>query len=677
MKNKKIIIVSIIVILLIISGGYYILTKENSKTTLNLLEKKWIEDNKNTIVDFGITNNIPVFSYSGKGIIFDFLTSLENDTELEFNKVSYQLSDNVTSEYSFKVTDEVSDNDIVIYEDNYALITKSVIKYDSLEAITNLNIGVLEDDLDLVNEYLNTNANITIKTYKKVDDLVNDIVSEEAINAIILPKSIYLEQIVSNDLSVAYNITEMIKYYVLELGNTEKLNIILTKYYQKWSKENYENLFNTYFTNNYFSYAGVDDKEIVKFRSKRYSYGLVENKPYDTIINNKLYGINSDIIKSFAALANIEISYNTFDNTSSLLKVFNANEIDFMFNYNANNTYLMDVYETVSNYDEDVVIVSNISNDITINSLQSLDDKNVLALNGSQIASYLSEQGISVKNYETMDELINSIDKNSIIALDKITYSYYAKQKLNNYKIDYAFTLNSDYKFVIRDIQDNELFINYFNFYLGFINETSFINNAYLELYSVKINNFSIINILEYLSLVLITSGLTIMFLKRKPKIKDKKITKEGKLKYIDQLTSLKNRNYLNDNIESWDNSEIYPQTIIIVDLNNIAYINDNYGHNEGDKVIREAANILIRNQVENSDIIRTNGNEFLLYLVGYDEKQIVAYMRKLSKDFKEISHGFGAALGYSVITDGIKTIDDAVNEATAAMRDNKEGFNN
>ena len=142
-------------------------------------------------------------------------------------------------------------------------------------------------------------------------------------------------------------------------------------------------------------------------------------------------------------------------------------------------------------------------------------------------------------------------------------------------------------------------------------------------------------------------------------------------------MTSLKNRTYLNDHIEVWDNSEVYPQAIIIVDLNNVAYINDNYGHQEGDLIIKEAANKLIKTQIENSDIIRTNGNEFLIYLVGYDEKQIITYIRKLTKEFKDLSHGYGAAIGYSMIIDAIKTIDDAVNEATLDMRNNKEELNN
>lgn len=174
-----------------------------------------------------------------------------------------------------------------------------------------------------------------------------------------------------------------------------------------------------------------------------------------------------------------------------------------------------------------------------------------------------------------------------------------------------------------------------------------------------------------------VVAGITIIV--KKPFKKNRKsiISKENKIKYIDMLTSLKNRNYLNSAIEKWDESEIYPQTIMIIDLNNIAYINDNYGHEEGDNVIKQAANILITTQVENSEIMRTNGNEFLVYMVNYDEKQVITYIRKLTKEFKELSHGFGAAIGYSMITDGLKTIDDAINEATLDMKSNKEEINN
>ena len=50
--------------------------------------------------------------------------------------------------------------------------------------------------------------------------------------------------------------------------------------------------------------------------------------------------------------------------------------------------------------------------------------------------------------------------------------------------------------------------------------------------------------------------------------------------------------------------------------------------------------------------------------------------MRATGNVRKDISHGFGAAIGYSMITDAIKTIDDAINEATQDMKNNKEENN-
>ena len=59
--------------------------------------------------------------------------------------------------------------------------------------------------------------------------------------------------------------------------------------------------------------------------------------------------------------------------------------------------------------------------------------------------------------------------------------------------------------------------------------------------------------------------------------------------------------------------------------------------------------------------------------MVGYSEKDVVNYTRKIYKELKELPYGYGAAIGYSMIVDDVKTVDDAINEATIDMRNNKE----
>ena len=59
--------------------------------------------------------------------------------------------------------------------------------------------------------------------------------------------------------------------------------------------------------------------------------------------------------------------------------------------------------------------------------------------------------------------------------------------------------------------------------------------------------------------------------------------------------------------------------------------------------------------------------------MVGYSEKQILSYIKKLVKGFKKLPHNSGVAIGFSLIEDDTKLVEDAYNEALIKMRENKE----
>lgn len=682
MNKKKWIAIAITtaVIAALVGSIYYILTKQDKNTTLTILEKQWIEENKNHIIDLGMINGIPVFNYEGEGLLFEFIEDLETDTNLEFNKISYQVDSEIPVDYSFLYTDIVKENDVLIYQDNYVIVSKENKKYNRLKDIPQMTLGVLESDLENVNFYTKENNNLSYKTYKTASELLKDLTKENSsISGAVLPKVLYMQELNSNQLHIIYQITEMSKNLVFRLGNTKKLNTIIKKYYKKWNMNHYQQVYNDYFSKNYFSFNEIYEEDIMKFRSKRYQFGFIDIAPYNTLVDNRLVGINNEVMKSFSKLSNIEIRYKQYESIDKLLEDFNANKIDFFMNTTTQDKYEMDVYPTVSISEEQGVILSYLDQNETINSLSSLKGKSVVTLKNSYIAKMLANENIDVKTYNNMKDLMNHLNKKSIVAVDQSTYYMYAHHYFKNYKVDYVFNISNEYNFVIRDIEDNSVFARYFDFYLSFINEKEFENNINYDMFIEKVRSYTKVITTILGVIIVLVAGFTLLYKKTNKKT-HKKVTsmsKENKLKYIDMLTSLKNRNYLNDNIQKWDDSEIYPQAIAIVDLNNVAYINDNYGHEEGDNVIREAANILIRNQIENSEIMRTNGNEFLIYMVEYEEKQVVTYIRKLNKEFKELAHGFGAAIGYSMIQDAIKTVDDAINEATLDMRNNKEEANN
>ena len=96
-------------------------------------------------------------------------------------------------------------------------------------------------------------------------------------------------------------------------------------------------------------------------------------------------------------------------------------------------------------------------------------------------------------------------------------------------------------------------------------------------------------------------------------------------------------------------------------------------GHEEGDKQICSVANVLIKTQIDNTEILRMDGNEFFIYMVGYSEKQVVSYIKKIVNGFKRLPYDNGVAIGFSIIEDDTKLVEDAYNEALIKMREDKE----
>lgn len=676
MKNKKSIIIIISVVFVLVLGIVYLFTKQDKNTSFTLLEKQWLENNKSKVIDISILKDIPVINYNGNGLLFDFINDFEEVTGLDFNPIASSSDNDIKTDYSFQVVTQKNDNDILVYSDNYALLTKNNIKYNKLSEISNLKIGVLESDLDKISNVMEKN-NVTFKSFASVDEMVNFLTPNDAgeyVDAIVLPKLSYFSLIISNDnLNISYNINEIKQDYVIRLGNDEKLNEVITKYFNKWKELKYDDSFGKHFSSNYFTFSNTDDKGKALFKSKRYVYGYVDNKPYDSLVNDNLYGINKSFLQSFADMADIDIDYKNFSSIDSLIEEFNNGNVDLFFDNLSHSEYNVSNVNLISNYDEQITVLALPSNKVTVSSVKSLIGYEVATLSNTKLASYLEESGVSVKTYDSLSNLLDKVKDDVIIVLDTEMYNFYSSSSLNDYKSIYTFNMDKQYSFKALDNDDNKIFIRFMNFYLSFISNQEISNIGYSDLVSVSSSSGLVVVLIVLIVIVLLgLVGILVYQNLKNPKIKVN-VPRDSKIKYIDVLTSLKNRNYLNDNIDAWDESLVYPQGIVIVDLNNIAYINDNYGHAEGDNVIKEAANILIKSQISNTEIIRTNGNEFLIYMVGYDEKQIVSYIRKLNKEFKDLSHSFGAAIGYSIITDEIKTIDDAINEATLDMRNVKQ----
>ena len=520
--------------------------------------------------------------------------------------------------------------------------------------------------LDRTNNY--TEYNSIEELLAGLDD------TDKNLDGIIILKTLGMEKLVKEGLTIQYEFNNYSMDYVLRLNGDEKLNSVIKKYYKKWKNDKYIDNYNEALLTNYYDFAGIKDSYRTEVKSKKYVYGFVENGIFDLLKSSKLKGINNLVLKKFSDFSGVSITFKKYNSLNELINAYNNGEVDLFLNESIYNEFKHQSLITRSGVNNRLVAISKNSYPEVIDSYYALNGKKIALVESSGIENYLSGLKLEFKKYKNIKELLKHVSSDEIIVMEMDNYLYYKNDSLSDYRVNYIFDVDMTYHYVVN--QDEEVLANLFDFYLNYIPTKDVINENY-DTIAYRVVNYLFILIIVVIvlgiALILISVNKFKRFLINRKKRKRINLSKTDKLKYIDQLTSLKNRAYLNSKIDAWDNSEVYPQSIIIIDLNNISYINDNYGREEGDRVIVEAANVLINSQLPNSEIIRTDGNEFLIYLVGYSEKNVISYLRNLSREMKKLTHGFGAATGYSMINDGIKTVDDAVNEATIDMKNNKE----
>ncbi len=104
------------------------------------------------------------------------------------------------------------------------------------------------------------------------------------------------------------------------------------------------------------------------------------------------------------------------------------------------------------------------------------------------------------------------------------------------------------------------------------------------------------------------------------------------KKSFIDPLTGMYNRQYLNELLKSYSVEKFH---ILIMDLDHFKQVNDVYGHDAGDMVLQTVSK-RIQSVIRKKDIlIRYGGEEFLLLIAGADKEASTALAQRIRKKVK------------------------------------------
>jgi len=141
----------------------------------------------------------------------------------------------------------------------------------------------------------------------------------------------------------------------------------------------------------------------------------------------------------------------------------------------------------------------------------------------------------------------------------------------------------------------------------------------------------------------------------------------------IDTLTGVYNRRKIEEILESEiERSRRYgnPLSLILIDIDNFKELNDTYGHQTGDRVLKEVARVIRENLRRTDYLGRLGGEEFLVVLPETTPEKARLVAERIRKDIENLDLRVGK-LTISAGVTGLKkgdTMESLMNRVDRAM---------
>ncbi len=144
---------------------------------------------------------------------------------------------------------------------------------------------------------------------------------------------------------------------------------------------------------------------------------------------------------------------------------------------------------------------------------------------------------------------------------------------------------------------------------------------------------------------------------------------------YLDDLTGVRNRRYLNLIKEEKNSLFSDTLTVVMTDIDHFKNINDTYGHLKGDEIIKGYAEFLTRSLRKDDVIIRYGGDEFIIFQPGMKKSDAkIVWQRIIDRLKKEQIGGMNISIsvGLASFPEDGSTLDNLIETADKGLYDAK-----
>lgn len=153
----------------------------------------------------------------------------------------------------------------------------------------------------------------------------------------------------------------------------------------------------------------------------------------------------------------------------------------------------------------------------------------------------------------------------------------------------------------------------------------------------------------------------------------------EERIKYLslhDSLTGLYNRAYFEEEMKRLNTTRKYPVGIIMVDIDNLKFVNDVFGHFKGDELLKHLANILTSIFRKEDVVARIGGDEFAIILPNVDEGTTQSFCKRITNACKDSNPGLlinlTVSIGYAIQYGQYRDMQEALKVADKHMYKDK-----
>lgn len=403
--------------------------------------------------------------------------------------------------------------------------------------------------------------------------------------------------------------------------------------------------------------------------------------PFEMIRDGKYVGIAADVMQHFANKLGIPIEHVNVSNWQESLTKAQRRECDIFSLATETPTRKLYMNFTQSYLSLPVVVVTTNEKPFMDN-IRELKSKKIAAVKGYSIIEILHSKHPSIEMIEvkTIKEGLDMVMKGEVYGyIDNlmVVSSYIQKEYTGLLKV--SARMNENLYFSIGTRNDEPLLLDIFNKVIPTLGDEKR-QSIYNRWVSVVEEVSSFDKTLLYK--ILVATALLLAFFAHREYMNRKYSAKLMHLSITDNLTGLYNRlktdEVLEDEQKKVRRFQEYETSVAILDVDLFKHVNDTYGHQTGDSILKELAQVLKTNTRETDTVGRWGGEEFMIIFANtslQNAKNVCEHLRaKIEQhpfDKINVTASFGVGLleSENSISESIALVDDALYKAKESGR--------